>query len=766
MQRTLIISEKADAARRIAYFLSEGNSKQKSSKGLSFIEFQKGEEEYYVVPLSGHIIEIDFPKELKDWKPEIVKKLISSGIEKKVKNKRASDSLIQTAINSQKVIVATDYDREGELIGVEALEIIKNKTPFKGDIQRAKFSALTGTEIREAFDNLIAVDYNLSDSAKAREEIDLLWGAVLTRYFSIITGRMGKDFLSIGRVQTPTLAIVVKRELEIESFVPRPFWVISVDFLKETAFRGTLEEGPIFEEARAEKILSEITGKNGKVTSFEKKEERIPRPPPFSTTDFLREASRIGVQPGKAMKIAENLYVKGYISYPRTDNTVYQRSIPLKSIAEKLMESDFRKEAQMVLSQEKIKPTRGRTETTDHPPIYPVSVPKKGALKGDENKVYELIVRRFLSTIYRDGIREVKTAIIDIAGYPFKTSGLRIIDPAWLEIYTYRKVKEIEHPDLVMGEDVKATSWNKDRDETKPPPRYDMASLIKEMETLRLGTKSTRHSIIEKLQDRGFIEGNPVRPTPLGKGLIKAVLTVDSKISEPDMTAELESKMDLITQGEITREAVVNESRDMLRTVLKSLEKAESQLKDKIKNSLNEGIVIGKCPEHNTDIKVIKNREYIKIKCVTEGCKIDYTSKIMGLIKETDKKCDVCGLPLINIIRRGQSPELRCIDKDCSYNKDKIIMGKCPRDGGDMIIRQSRYGKRFLGCSNYPKCTNTYALPQKGTVKFTGEYCPICNSPLIMGYIGARRWKFCPDMKCEYNKRKEKVERKEKPATA
>ena len=162
MQRTLIISEKADAARRIAYFLSEGNSKQKSSKGLSFIEFQKGEEEYYVVPLSGHIIEIDFPKELKDWKPEIVKQLISSGIEKKVKNKRASDSLIQTAINSQKVIVATDYDREGELIGVEALEIIKNKTPFKGDIQRAKFSALTGTEIREAFDNLITVDYDFA----------------------------------------------------------------------------------------------------------------------------------------------------------------------------------------------------------------------------------------------------------------------------------------------------------------------------------------------------------------------------------------------------------------------------------------------------------------------------------------------------------------------------------------------------------------------------------------------------------------------------
>lgn len=766
MPRTLIISEKADAARRIAYFLSEGNSKQKSSKGLSYIEFEKDGDEYYVVPLSGHIIEIDFPKELKDWKPEIVNKLISSNVEKKIKNKRASDSLIHTAGDSNKIIVATDYDREGELIGVEALDIISNKTSFKGEIHRAKFSALTGVEIRDAFKEPINVDYNLSDSAAAREEIDLLWGAALTRYFSIISGRMGKDFLSIGRVQTPTLAIVVKRELEIESFEPRPFWVISVDFLKNIPFRGTLEEGPIFEEERAEKILAEITGKNGNVSAFEKKDERIPRPPPFSTTDFLREASRIGVQPGKAMKIAENLYVKGYISYPRTDNTVYQKSIPLKAITEKLLESDFKKEAEMVLAQEKIRPTRGRTETTDHPPIYPVSVPKKGSLKGDESKIYELIVRRFLSTIYRDGTKETKNGIIVVGGYNFKVNGTRVIDPAWLQIYIYRKQKEIDLPDLVVGEDVEATAWNKDKDETKPPSRYDMASLIREMESLRLGTKSTRHSIIEKLQDRGFIEGNPVRPTPLGKGLIKAVLTVDSKISEPDMTAELEREMDLITEGTTTKDAVVKESREMLGKVLKSLENAESQLKEKIKQSLNEGTVIGKCPEHATDIKVIKNREYIKIRCATEGCRIDFTSKIMGLIKETDKNCEVCGLPLINIIRRGQSPELRCIDKDCSYNKEKNNMGKCPKDGGDLVIRQSRYGKRFLGCSNYPKCTNTYALPQKGSVRFTGEYCSICNSPLIMGFIGTRRWKFCPDMKCEYNKRKEKIGRKEKSATA
>jgi len=749
---TLIISEKADAGRRIAYFLSDGKSKQKRSKGLSYIEYENEVGGFYLVPLSGHIVEIDFPKTLKDWKLENLKELISSNVIHNVKNKTAYESLKTLSAGIKRVIIATDYDREGELIGTEALDIVKKDKSFHGEIKRAKFSALTGKEIKDAFANFIDVDYNLSDSAAAREEIDLYWGAALTRFFSLITNRLGKNFLSIGRVQTPTLGLIVKREREIENFVPEKFWEVKVDFLKDDVFTGIYEEGRINDEKRAREILENIIGKDGIVNEFEKGMERIYKPAPFNTTEFMREASRIGVMPSRAMKIAESLYVKGFISYPRTDNTVYQRSINLKSVVEKLKNSELKKEAEMVLSQEKIIPSRGRMEATDHPPIYPTEVPKSGSLRADEAKVYELIARRFLATLYREGTREVKSAKIEIDHYNFKTNGTRVVDPGWLSIYTYRKFKDIFHPDLEKGEKVKAENWRIEEGETKPPSRFDMASLIKEMENLNLGTKSTRHDIIDKLQSRGFIEGNPVRPTALGSSLIDGVTTVDSKIAEPDMTAELESFMNNIAAGERTKDSVVSTSRNMLSSVLEELENNKDSIANIIRGALETGTVVGKCNIDGTNIQAIKIRDTIRFRCERDNC-IDYYHKIRGLIKPSEENCVVCGKPVVTVIRRGQSPEKLCIDPLCKFNTEKKDIGLCPLDGGHMIIRQSKYGKRFLGCSNFPKCRQTYALPQKGEIKMTGKICEYCHAPIISVSFGSGSREMCPNISCESNKK-------------
>ncbi len=754
MARTLIISEKADAGRRIAYFLSDGKSKQKRSKGLNFIEYDDTENGFYLVPLSGHIVELDFPNSLKDWKMETLKDLIKSDLIHNVKNKTAHESLTHMASMVDTVVVATDYDREGELIGKEALDIIKSQSKFRGKIYRAKFSALTGREIKDAFNNFIDVDYNLADSAGAREEIDLYWGAVLTRFFSLITKRLGKNFLSIGRVQTPTLAIIVRREEEIENFVPEKFWEIKVDFDKDGIFTGINEEGRIFHRERAEEILKKIDGKDGKVLSFEKKEERIYRPSPFNTTEFMREASRIGIMPGRAMKIAESLYVRGYISYPRTDNTVYQKSINLKAIVEKMKKSDFSREAEMVLSQEKIYPSRGKMEATDHPPIYTTEIASKKDLRPDEWKVYELIARRFLATLYMEGKRDVRESIIEINGEKFKTHGSVVTDPGWLQIYPYRKVNDIYHPDLEVGENVRANNWRMEEGETKPPSRYDMASLIKEMESLNLGTKSTRHDIIEKLQSRGFIEGNPVRPTPLGKALIEGVMSVDSKISEPDMTAELEKFMDNIASGKDTKDQVVEISKNMLSNVLSDLDKNRDRISTIIRNALETGKPVGKCPIHGTDIQAVKIRDSIRFKCETEGCTIDYYHKIRGMLKESEKNCPECGLPLVTVIRRGQSPEVICINPQCKYNTERRAAGKCPSDGGDLVIRQSKYGKRFLGCLNFPKCKQTYPLPQKGEIRSTGKVCQFCGAPIMIVENGKYSKEFCPNMNCEFNGKK------------
>lgn len=753
--RTLIITEKADAARRISYILSGGSLKQKRDRATNYIEFTSEKfGNVAVVPLSGHIVQLDFKKEMQDWKTTDLESLVNSEVIKEVTNKTAFNTLSKLGPKASVVVVATDYDREGELIGLESVELIMRncKTLKLGNIRRAKFSALTSEEVNNAFENQEILSENLAMSAAAREEIDLYWGAVLTRFFSITAERLGKNFISIGRVQTPTLALIVERELEIMSFKPEPFWTIDITFNKKRDFAAHYKDQPITEKEKADKIYSSVKGQNGTVTSFERKNEKIYKPIPFNTTEFLREASRIGVVPAKAMNIAESLYNRGLISYPRTDNTVYNKSISFKNVLSKLLNSEFETEVKKVLEQEKIIPSRGKVEATDHPPIYPVSAPKKDTLKGDFHKIYELILRRFLATLYRVGEREVTDVELNVNSYPFVSKGSRIIDYGWLELYPYRKVEEVIIPDLDVGELVNAKEWNLNEEKTKPPYRYDYASLIKKMEDLNLGTKSTRHDIIEKLQARGFIEGNPVRPSHLGMGLIEALLTVKSDITKPDMTAELEKDMDEIADGKQKKEAVVDVSKRMLLDVLQQFYQKKDLIKKTIQDSLKKGTPIGKCPIHNLDISVIKGRDFVRVKCEDETCKINFPAPIRGKIELLDEKCPVCGLPEIKVIRQGQSPDIRCIDPKCSFNSDRDFIGKCPKDGGNLVIRQSRFGKRFLGCSNYPKCDVTYPLPQMGYIKSTGEVCKYCGAPILVATRKGASWTFCPKIDCEFNK--------------
>ncbi len=748
MSTNLIIAEKADAGRRISYILSDKSAKTKKIKNVSYLEFSIGDEKYITISLSGHILGADFTDEFKDWVKSDLNKLIDSNIIYKITNQRAYSAL-KSVSDINNVIIATDYDREGELIGVEALDYLNSKN---FNVQRAKFSALTQSEIKDAFNNLIKVSYGLADSAKSREEIDLLWGAVLTRFFSVTSNRLWKDFISVGRVQTPTLALIVNREEEITNFEPKKYFVITIVFKKGDEFTATYEN-TVDDGEEAVKIFNDINNKNGTVKSYSKEIKDVYKPIPFSTTDFLREASRIGISPSNAMKIAERLYMDGIISYPRTDNTVYQKSIPLKSIVQKFKGTEFDKEANMVLSQEKIFPSRGKIETTDHPPVYPVSYPKK-QLTGSYKSIYELIVRRFLATMYKNAKIEKSEAKIDVNGYIFNASGQKIIDNGWYDIYKYRKLHEVNLPELIENETVNGKKWNMDEKYTEPPRRYDIASLLKEMESLNLGTKSTRHDIIQKLNDRNFASGNPLKPTPLGIGFIKSIRVIDSEIAKPDMTAQLEKEMDLIAENKKNMQEVVDDSRRMLHEALKGFQINKDEIKETITEYANKGEIIGKCPVDNGDLLLIKYRNFSKIKCSNENCKIDFNLNIKGLIQITDKKCDVCSLPIIKIIRRGQSPEYRCIDPKCEYNHKKLSIGICPGDGGELIIRQSRYGKRFLGCSNYPKCTVTYPLPQKGIINGTGEVCQYCGAPLLIAVNGKRRWKFCPNMKCEYNKKK------------
>jgi len=671
----LVICEKNIAAKRIAYILSEGKSKSTRLGRIPVYDFTKDNEAWKVVGLKGHIINLDFPSGFNKWNMVPPIELIEIEPLKKVSEAGIANALKSLVDKNPFLIVATDFDREGELIGVEVIDLLKQYNKEINQIKRAKFSAITNHEIKSAFEKLVEVDYNLSNAGESRQVIDLIWGAVLTRFISLTSQRLGKEFLSIGRVQSPTLALLVEREKEIQNFEPKTFWKIIANLKKDELFNASHIQDPFWDKSEVTKIYDKIkSSKEATIKKVIKKTLKELPPAPFNTTTFLESASYLSFSATKSMAVAEELYMSGIISYPRTDNTVYPPSLNIKGILQKLSNSQFSKEAQEVINNGRASPTRGKKRTTDHPPIHPVGVPSNKKLDPDQQKIYELVCLRFLATLAKDAISETVNVSIDISGEGFKTSGYRLIEPNWKAIYTYFKEKRKPLPNLVEGEKVEVVKINLKEDKTKPPQRYNQGSLISKMEQLSLGTKSTRHEIINKLNQRKYITLSPLAPTPTAIAVIDAL--EDCDVVKPKMTATLEIDMDLISEGKKTLEETVNESRKMLTTVMKSLEND----KEKIRTS----------------------------------------------------------------IKKAQMKENN--------------IGKCPKCGKPMVIRTSKNNKRFVGCTGFPDCKNTYSLPQQGAIYDTGKICEKCNTPIVkVKARGKRAWELCLNSYCSAKKPSKKT---------
>ncbi len=761
--RRLIISEKNHAARRIALILSDNTQKSRSVAGTPVLTFKKGDDDYFVLGLRGHIIELDYPAQFNNWDAIPPKDLVYAKPEKKVDPtaKKIMNALKDLSTGADQIIVATDFDREGELIGVEALQ----QAGAQKEVRRARFSALTKYEIEQAFADLKELDYKLAAAAETRQLIDLAWGAALTRFISLASGRLGKDFLSVGRVQSPTLALIADREKEILSFKPTPYWLVAAELEKDTKFRANHKEDRFLDKDKAHKAYTRAKqAKTASVTAVDEKENDEWPPPPFSTTLFLMEANKLGLTASQAMKIAEDLYQDGYISYPRTDNTVYPQSLGLRGILEKLRKSELGKEAEEILAQETIRPSRGKKSTTDHPPIYPVEAAKKGELRGHIWDVYELVTRRFLATLAPSCKSRTTNVDLDIGGEPFTSQGYQILSPGWRKYYPYYRATEILLPMLAVGDTATVLSVTSTEKKTTPPDRYSQGTLIKKMEELGLGTKSTRHETIQKLFDRSFVKGNRmIEPTESGIAVINALEQHAKDITNVKMTSHLESDMDMIANGELEQAEVVEESQAMLGDIMEALEKNKKQIGDDIRKALREQHTLGTCPKCGTgQLTQIRLRNGGTFAGCSNypACNNTYPLPVGMLIQGTDFKCDVCGAPKVRMITRGQSPVVICIDPNCSGAQKERFIGKCPSCGGDLRVIQSKKGKRFAGCSNYPNCKVIFPLPQLGRILATGQTCDACGTPTIkVAMQNKGQWTLCLNMNCP--KKAEKAKRKE-----
>ncbi|MBP3884790.1 MAG: DNA topoisomerase I [Olsenella sp.] len=815
----LVVTEKNDAAQQISRLLSNaGKPKQDKVYDTPVYRFKVDGEDWVTVGLRGHILAPDFAQQLhyskkdgwtavtadgeilpanipdtlarppydtkrkpflkdgvdiKGWKVPSLPYLVWAPIEKRPAEKGIIRALKNLAKKADSIVIATDFDREGELIGSDALRQMREVAPDT-PVSRARYSAFTKAEIDHAFNNLVDLDQDLADAGESRQYIDLIWGAVLTRYLTMARfGGLG-NVRSAGRVQTPTLAIVVEKERERNAFVPEDYWVISGALSpagnadEDARFKVSHATARFKDEAAADAAFAKVRdAKTAKVVGIDKKSRTTRPPAPFNTTSLQTAAASEGISPARTMRIAESLYMDGLISYPRVDNTVYPSSLDLKDVVRTISAvPQYRPVCSELLEKPKLTATRGKEETTDHPPIYPTAPADPDKLEPAQWKLYNLIARRFLATLSEPSVSESTKFTFDVEGEPFVASGSVLVKPGFRRIYPYGLKKDEQLPVLEKGDLCDVHEMNLDAKQTEPPARYSQGRLIQEMEKRGLGTKSTRASIIQRLYDVKYLKNDPCEPSQLGMAVIDALTEYAPHITSPDMTAELEADMTKVAEGKDTQGEVVDHSRALLAGMMDALIEHKDDLGEAIADAVTADAKVGSCPKCGKDL-VMKNSAKTRssfIGCMGwPDCDVTYPVP-KGRIQPIEGEagvCPSCGAPRIKVQPFRSRPYEICVNPACETNREPDVKvgecAACAADGahGDLIAHKSeRTGKRFIRCTNYDVCNTSYPLPQRGEIHATGETCPDCGAPIVEVVTQRGPWRICVNMNCPGKEKK------------
>jgi DNA topoisomerase-1 len=754
----LIITEKDNAARRIADILSEGSASASQRYGVNVYRWG----DTHCVGLSGHVVGVDFPAEYSDWRDVEPVELIDADIVKSPTKENIVATLRQLAGEADEVVIATDYDREGELIGKEAYELIREETDVP--VKRVRFSSITEREVQEAFADPDDIDFDLAAAGEARQIIDLIWGAALTRFLSLSARQLGDDFISVGRVQSPTLKLIVDREREIQAFEPDDYWELFADlsaggerFEAQYFYDDDGSEAErVWDEDAANAAYEALQSAGTATLTTVRRRTRTDRPPaPFNTTAFISAAGSLGYSAQRAMSIAEELYTTGYITYPRTDNTVYPEDLEPDALLDEFVGSGaFGEDAESLLALDDLTPTEGDDETTDHPPIHPTGeLPDRNALSDDEWEIYELVVRRFFATVAEPATWEHLRLVAEANGQSLKATGKRLLEPGYHAVYPYSSASESFLPDLEEGQELRVSDVELEAKQTQPPRRYGQSRLIEKMSDLGLGTKATRHNTLEKLYDRGYIEEDPPRPTAIAEAVVEAAEAFADHVVSDEMTAQLEADMTAIAEGEATLDEVTEESREMLERVFEELRESREEIGEHLQESLKADRRLGPCPESDHELIVRQSRQgsYF-VGC--EGypdCRYTLPLPNTGEPLVLEDTCEDHGLHHVKMLA-GRDTFVhgcpRCKAEEADESEDEVI-GTCPEcgesEGGELAIKQLRSGSRLVGCTRYPDCDYSLPLPRRGDIEVTDERCDEHDLPELVVHSGDEPWELgCP----------------------
>jgi DNA topoisomerase-3 len=630
MSKTLVVAEKPSVARDLASTLP-GSFKQ--SKDKTHLETQDGSTDnggYVVTWAVGHLVGLAPPDEydpkLKKWRfadlpilPDKFKLIPND--ERAGKQLRAIHRLM--AEDGVELIVnACDAGREGELIFAYVYDL----APVQKPVQRLWLSSMTKTAIREAFEHLRPAEelHSLEEAARSRSEADWLVGMNATRAASIRLRAAFDGAVSLGRVQTPTLALVARREEEIRDFVPEPYWLVEAKFEAsgERRYSGRYLGGkrlPNEEEAQA--IVDAVRDQAGEITKLEKSEQREQPQLLYDLTSLQRHANSLyGFSARRTLAAAQRLYEDHKaLTYPRTNSRFLTGDMvaEIKPTTEHIAHnSQYEAAARYVLGLDSLPLGRvvNDAKVQDHHAIIPTDSEHDLAKMGsDEVKIYDLVAKRFLAIFHPEAVFERTRVETTVRENVFRTSGRRLIEAGWRAVYGELSEQDRAEEDsggdqllprLEQGEGVQTRGVEWLRKETQPPRRFSDASLLGAMETagkevedaeLReamkdsgIGTPATRASIIERLVDVGYIERDGRSLVATEKGIQVIRLLGEHRLTSPELTGSWERRLRLIEHGGDTRPAFMDDIKKFTTETVEEL--------DKLKGVQIERAKLGPCP--------------------------------------------------------------------------------------------------------------------------------------------------------------------------
>ncbi|MFX0094167.1 MAG: DNA topoisomerase [Candidatus Hodarchaeota archaeon] len=728
--RVLVIGEKTSQVKTFTKFLM-GQSKavQEASRIYSYRgnwTNSAGQEFNFVfLPLSGHITNIDTGKGYgwTECEPvEIVSSKKALFIKENYNYRRVIEDLATVA---DEMWLATDPDSEGDNIAYEAYCMAQR---VREDImvRRIWNSSLTKKEVLRAFNNPRSPwDERLALAVQGRRYADAWLGFAGTREVTkTARTKMKVKVVSVGRVQMPTLKLIVDRDRERESFKPEPRWKILADLVKEEEkFQAGHEHNPFKEQAAVDKVIKVLGApKEAKVLDISKEEQKKQPPIPLNTTSAISLICGLTkLKAAEALKYMATLYQEGYLSYPRTDNTKFKDDYPHKPILDALEKHPtLATLIQQVKDRTKIRVNGKARGAEDHDPIHPTGeIPMigKGSIRQIHTKVWSILARHHIGG-FMDDLRSDKTEIwFDIQTERFISQGSVVLDPGWTQAIYWAQEKDSLLPSLKTGEIVPVDEIKVEKSQTKPKPRWTDKTLPKELERLQIGTKSSRSDIIDKLEKRKYIERvkTSYTSTELGRTMIELLEPIWSDVLSPVFTRHVEELMDNVANGKASYKDMLTD----LRTEYLDLHQ----------------ILINNLPKFHQILE--KTRATFKTPTRTKSRKSTKSTA------STVKTCPSCGEGSVverqnkktgnSFLGCSRYPHCKWTQAISAIPDEKSIIGKCPYPDctGDFVLKNVK-DFRLAGCTNYPQCQHAYFLPKEGSLKvLKSKKCPNCKQRLI-----------------------------------